>query len=93
MELRKVPIHRSLLRPHLLLGVDRDAFFTSAFVCGGVFWVEAKCHSTLGMCMAVAAYAFAMGLLRKLAVSDPLAIAVYMDNRKLKDFYGANSDQ
>jgi type IV secretory pathway TrbD component len=86
--LRRVPIHRSGIRPHLFMGGDRELVLFSLGV-------------TVILCIAIANWKFcilgalfwfsSLFVLRQMAKADPRMRDIYLRNRMYKKFYPARS--
>ena len=85
---KRIPIHRSLNRPSLLAGCERELILSTglivlllvfvamnkvAAIAGGVIWLVV------------------VGLLRALAKADPMMSKVYLRHIRYKGFYPAHS--
>lgn len=85
-ELNEHPLHRSLNRPNLLMGVDRELLLTSGFFSAlMIFTVQSWAAAAFG----VALWVFSIYLLRKAAKSDPQMRQVYLRFRNYRKFYSA----
>lgn len=88
MEIRTVPIHRSLIRPNLFMGGDREmvmfaGLLAFALVFAGQEWVA----TFYGVFLWVAA----LFLLRLMAKADPYMRQIYLRHRLYKRYYPARS--
>lgn len=81
------PIHRSLHRPLLLLGGDREFVGLAGFVA---FLVAAGGYSIPACVCAAVIWLFCLGWLQRLAKVDPLMCRVYLKNLPYKKRYQAS---
>jgi len=82
---RQVRLYQSLVRPHLLMGAERQAVMIAAAVATVIYFFTL---SVPGLIVAVTLFALALAVLRRLAAADPQMIAVVRRGRKHQAFYG-----
>ncbi len=88
MALYSVPIRRSLVRPLLLLGGDRELVLLSGLLSGALIFTSMTWFS--------AAYGLllwfgGLALLRSMAKADPLMRKVYLRHRLYQKYYPPRS--
>lgn len=86
--LRRVPVHRSGIRAHLLLGGDRELVLVSAIFAGTLVFAAMNLMSAA---IGVSLWFGALGCLRLMAKADPRMRHVYLRARKYKAYYAAHS--
>ena len=88
MELRKIPIHRSLHRPNLLLGAERELILLTGLAAFTLVFVAMS-----PPVMAIGAFVWGVGagLLRVLAKKDPQMSKVYIRHIRYRRYYGPHS--
>ena len=69
-DLRRVPVHRSLTRPHLLAGCDRDLFFMLTMFCGLLMMSGLMSMYWRNVILAIALWLAGIPVLAKLANYD-----------------------
>lgn len=83
-ELNENPLHRSLNRPNLLLGVDRELFLTVAFLTALLIMAVQSLLSTIA---GILLWIISIALLRYAAKKDPLGRKVFMRYYQLYNLY------
>lgn len=87
-ELNEHPLHRSLNRPNLLLGVDRELLLTSGlFSALMIFAVQSWAAAFFG----VALWLLSLYLLRQAAKEDPQMRQIYLRYRNYRKYYSARA--
>lgn len=87
-ELQRIPIHRSLNRPNLLAGCERELILVSAMIAGTLVVVA------MAWVTAVAGVLFWLGIvtvLRQMAKADPMMSKVYLRHIRYKAFYSTRA--
>jgi type IV secretion system protein VirB3 len=84
--LRGVPIHRSLNRPSLFLGCDREMIMFAGLMAGVMIFLS---MSLVTAVLGVLFWLFSMFVLRLMAKSDPKMRHVYLRHRSYKRYYAA----
>ena len=85
---RRIPIHRSLNRPTLLLGGDRELVMGAALLCGVlVFSVSTWWGVALGLLFWIAAIA----VLSRMGKSDPLMRQVFLRHQRYQSHFCASA--
>ena len=80
---RRIPIHRSLNRPPLLLGGDRELVLGAALLAGilvfslGTWW---------GVVMGIAFWLVSVGILSRLGKADPIIRPVFIRHQKYQSY-------
>lgn len=88
MEIRTVAIHRSLIRPNLFMGGDRElVMFAALLAFALVFSAQEWIATVYGIIL----WAAALFVLRLMAKADPYMRQVYLRHRLYKRFYPARS--
>lgn len=88
MALRGIPIHRSLTRPNLFLGGDRElVMFSGLCAFALVFAAQSYVATFYGICLWTAA----LFTLRLMAKADPHMRHVYLRHRLYARYYPARS--
>ena len=85
---REVIFHQSANRPHLLLGCDRELALFAIFVCALLAFTL---MSLWGVFIAAIVWSVFMGVLSRMAKSDPMLRQVYIRHVKYRPFYPAKS--
>ena len=88
MGLNKVPIHRAMSRPNLLMGGERELVLFSALLAGTLAFAGA---SIVTFFLGVLFWIFCITLLRMMANKDPYMSKVYLRHIKYQRFYPARS--
>lgn len=93
-EIRRLPIARSLHRPALLFGAERELVLFTALIVS-VFMFSAVYTTSKGvLIMAIAAgcaWFVALGLFRAMAKADPMMTKVYMRHVRQAAYYQSRS--
>lgn len=85
---RRIPIHRSLNRPTLLLGGDRELVMGAGLLAGilifslGTWW---------GVAMGICFWLSAMAVLSRFGKADPQLRAVFIRHRKYQGYFPASA--
>ena len=85
---REVVIHQSANRPNLLLGADRELVLVTIMVTGSLAFSLA---TWWGIGVAAVLWIGSIGVLQRLAKSDPLLRQVYLRHIRYVGFYRAKS--
>lgn len=83
-ELQRIPIHRSLNRPNLLAGCERELILVSGMIAGTLVVVA------MAWVTALVGVLFWLGIvtvLRQMAKADPMMSKVYLRHIRYKAFY------
>lgn len=88
VELQNVPIHRSLIRPRLVAGAERELFLFLGLICATMIFVSVSWPSAIfgGLLWMAGVY-----VLREMAKVDPMMSQIYARHLKYKAFYAARS--
>ena len=81
-------VHRSLSRPNLLMGADRELVLLTALAAIILIFVVLTWYAAL---LGIAIWLIAVGALRMMAKADPLMRRVYVRHISYKTFYRATS--
>lgn len=87
-ELRRVPIHRALNRPNLLLGAERELLLTTGLIS---FTLIVAAQTVVACVLGFALWFVSIGFLRMMAKADPLMSAVYMRHVQYRSYYPTHS--
>lgn len=89
MSLRRTVMHRSLHRPNLVMGGERE--LTLIMLCVSAA-LAGMTMNLPGIISGLALYGLSLGLLQRMAQHDPQLTAVYIRYvRKYRNFYEARS--
>jgi type IV secretion system protein TrbD len=88
MALRRVTLHRAGIRPHLLLGGDRELVLCSGLLTGSLTVTSFHWPSIL---TGILLWTVALFVLRRMAKADPLMRAVYQRHLLYQRYYPARS--
>lgn len=88
MELNKIPIHRAMNRPNLLLGGERELVLVSGLLSGTLAFAGA---SVVTIIIGIVLWFGLLTLLRMMAKKDPFMSKVYLRHIKYQKFYPARS--
>lgn len=84
MALRRVPIRRSLHRPNLLAGGDRELVMMSALLAATCVFVAMSIPVAV---IGIVLWFFALAMLRMMAKADPHMRDVYRRHIRYRAFY------
>lgn len=88
MALHSVPIHRSFVRPLLLLGGDRELVLMSGLLAAALIFASMTWFSVIyGLLL----WFGGLGTLRIMAKADPLMRKVYLRHRLYQKYYPPRS--
>jgi type IV secretion system protein TrbD len=87
-QLRRTILHRSLHRPNLLMGAERELVMFSMLISGGLIVTALNLPALI---FGVTFWAIAIGLLRRMAKSDPYLSSVYRRQLLYTPFYPPRS--
>lgn len=85
---REIVIHQSLIRPHLLLGGDRELVLFAALVAVALVFSVATWWSLLA---GVVFWIAAVAVLARMGKADPLLRQIYLRHLRYGDFYAAKA--
>lgn len=88
MELNKIPIHRAMNRPNLLLGGERELVLVSGLLSGTLAFAGASIATIV---IGVLLWFGLLSMLRMMANKDPFMSKVYLRHIKYQSFYPARS--
>ena len=88
MSLRRVPIHKSGIRPHLLLGGDRELVLLTGLMAGTL---TVAAMNPLTAAIGIALWFGVLGALHLMAKADPRLRHVYLRARRYRSYYPAHS--
>jgi type IV secretion system protein TrbD len=83
-----VPIHKSGIRPHTLLGGDRELVLVTALVAGTL---SIATMNLMAAAVGVVLWFLVLGALRMMAKSDPKLRHVWSRAIRYRDYYPARS--
>jgi len=86
--LRKMPVHRALHRPDLMLGCERELLLITGLI---TLTLVVVAFNWLAAIIGVTIWTVVVGLLRSMAKVDPFMSKVYLRHIKYKPFYPARS--
>ncbi|MDA8307718.1 MAG: conjugal transfer protein TrbD [Deltaproteobacteria bacterium] len=87
-ELRRVPVHRALNRPNVLLGGERELVLMTGIIC---FTLIVVAQTWIAFVLGIALWFVSIGFLRMMAKADPMMSRVYVRHIQFKSFYSAHS--
>jgi type IV secretory pathway TrbD component len=85
---RKIPLHRSGIRPHLFLGGDRELVLFSGLIAAVLIFA---CMQALTIVIGVALWMVALWIFRRIAKADPLMRYIYLRSLLYRNYYPARS--
>jgi type IV secretion system protein TrbD len=85
---RRIPLHRSGIRPHLFLGGDRELVLFSGLIAAVLIFA---CMQPLTIVIGVSLWIVALWLFRRVAKADPLMRYIYLRSLFYKNYYPARS--
>jgi len=85
---REVVVHQSLIRPHLLMGGDRELVLFSALIAVALVFTVATWWSVLA---GVVFWLIAVAVLSRMGKSDAMLRHVYLRHLRYRAFYQAKS--
>lgn len=88
MALRRIPIHRALTRPVLLMGAERELVLTTGMLAAMLIF---GAQSLPGLVLGVVLWMVGVYLLRLMAKADPIMARVYMRHVKYQPYYPARA--
>jgi type IV secretory pathway TrbD component len=88
MAQRKIPLHRSGIRPHLFLGGDRELVLFSGLIAAILIFA---CMQPLTIVIGVSLWISALWVFRRLAKLDPLMRYIYLRSLLYRNYYPARS--
>lgn len=88
MSLRRNRIHRALSRPNLLMGADRELVLITGLASAILIFVVLTVYSAL---FGFAVWIVIVGLLRRMAKSDPLMRQIYIRHISYRSHYLATT--
>jgi type IV secretory pathway TrbD component len=86
--LARAKIHRAGIRPHLFLGGDRELVLFTGLVA---FALTVPSFQWASIATGIVLWLVALGLLRRMAKSDPLMRHVYLRQLRYRRYYPARS--
>lgn len=87
-ELRRIPVHRALNRPNLLLGAERELLLTTGLIS---FTLIIVAQTWIAFLLGFGVWFLSIGFLRMMAKADPVMSSVYMRHIQYRSFYPAHS--
>lgn len=84
MEIRAIPIHRSLHRPQSTGGCETTWFIVSLGFSGAIFFTQ---FTLIGLIWMIVSGSVLLMIGRWLFKNDPLAVDVFLRSRKYKKYY------
>lgn len=88
MALLATPVHRSLTRPNLFMGGDRELVMFSGLLA---FALVFTAQEWIAVCYGASLWFGALLVLRRMAKADPQMRWVYLRHRQYKRYYPARS--
>jgi len=88
-EPRRIPIHRSLNRPHLLLGAERNLVLLTGVITALLLFTGSI--SVTSLTLAVAFWSSSFWALVRMAKADPQMSRVYQRHIRYRAYYSAHS--
>lgn len=86
--MRAAPVHRSLHRPPLVMGADRELVLTSALFC---FLMGFGGMSAFSVGSALLAWLFILYMLRRMAKADPQMCRIWLRHVAQQPYYLAHA--
>lgn len=88
MALRRVPLYRSLTRPQLLMGAERELVLVTGMLAAILVFAA---QTLAAVCLGSAVWLVGLYLLRRMAKADPEMSRVYIRHIRYRPYYGARS--
>lgn len=88
MPLRRLPIYRSLSRPQLLFGAERELVLVLGMLAAILIFAA---QTLLAVISGSALWAVGVCLLRRMAKADPCLSRVYLRHIRYRSYYPARS--
>lgn len=88
MAVRRLPIYRSLVRPQLLLGAERELVLVTGMLAAILVFAA---QTLLALIMGVFLWLAGLYLLRRMAKADPEMSRVYVRHIRYRAYYAARS--
>lgn len=85
---RRIPIHRSLNRPTLVLGGDRELVMGAALLAGVLIF---SISTWWGVALGLLLWATAITLLSRMAKADPLLRQVFLRHQRYQTYFAASA--
>ncbi len=86
--MRRTPIHRALVRPHLLLGGERELVLVTIIIAVGL---SVTSQNLVAAVVSLLIWLVVMAAIRWMASVDPLLSKVYLRSLRFKPYYPARS--
>jgi type IV secretion system protein VirB3 len=81
---RKIPLHRSGIRPHLFLGGDRELVLFSGLIAAVLIFA---CMQAVTIAIGVSLWIGALWIFRRIAKADPLMRYIYLRSLLYRRYY------
>lgn len=88
MSLRRIPFHRVLHRPNLILGGERELVLFTALLTGGL---AVTAQNVLATVVSLLIWVVCIGFLRKMAKADPQMSRIYFRQLQYGVYYAPHS--
>ena len=85
---RKIDVHRSLTRPLLMMGCEREPLIISAVLAATLVFMLGNLFFAI---VGVLFWVIAVGVLQRMAKSDHQLSSIYLRHTKYRTFYSAQS--
>ncbi len=90
-EPRSIPIHRSLLRPELVMGCEREPVLLCNLAAGITAIVSVVSTAWVSLAIAIVFYFATLVFLRRMAKKDPQMTRVWLRHINYRHYYSARS--
>lgn len=87
--LRQTPIYRSLNRPNIIMGCEREPILLTGVLVGTLLFVTT---SIISVIMGLMIWSFCFFALRKMAKTDPQMSKIYIRHIRYRRYYPAHSN-
>ncbi len=88
MALRKIPIYRSLTRPSLLIGAERELVLVTGMLAAMLIFAA---QTVLGLSLGLLLWGIGVYLLRQMGKADPMMSRIYIRHVQYRAYYPAHS--
>ncbi len=88
MALRRLPLYRSLARPQLLLGAERELVLVTGMLAAMLVFAA---QTVVALFLGAGLWFAGLYLLRRMAKSDPEMSRVYLRHIRYRPYYPAHS--